>query len=291
MTSPFAHFRLCIKRLSPPPVDHGDRLSASNITDDKTKGLKTMRRMMHAAVFLVAISSFANAQSPFVPARTVSDSVLLNTPEPDPAEAVAEPAHGNTIHVAPEMMRYDAGRSHSQLAAYMSCNDCSPNLWCNYSAERAALAAKLHRHLGNCDCLNPARGLHSHACGAGCDGGCGIGLADKCGGKIINRYRSPMATLHAAPSTNCGTGLCGAPAVGCDSSAVGYAAPVFDAPCTTCNQGTTMMGTPTSSQQAPVPPSVARPPQDRVAIPAGYRPAPVQASAGPVQQMTGQFRR
>lgn len=254
-----------------------------------------MRRMMHAAVFLVAISSFANAQSTYLPARTVSDSVLLTTPEPDPAEAGVEQPAPTTVHVAPEMMRYDAGRGYSPLASYMSCNDCSPNLWCNYSAQRAALTAKLNRHLGNCDCLNPMRGLHSHACGSGCEGGCGTGCndgcADKCGGKIINRYRAPMATLHAAPSANCGTGLCGARAANCDSNGVGFVSPVFDAPCNTCNQGTSMMGAPTSAQQPQINPSAARPPQDRVAIPAGFRPVPAQASAMHAPQYPGAIQR
>lgn len=99
---------------------------------------------------------------------------------------------------------------YSQLGAKMSCSDASPNLWCGYASERAALAAKVMKHVDmQCGCSATHGGcstLHSAPCESGCGGserGCAV-KAPK-----INRYKEPFSTLYSDPCIQCTTGKCG----------------------------------------------------------------------------------
>ena len=102
----------------------------NRITEDFLIGSNTMRRMMHAAIVFLLAASVARAQLELRPNQ--STSTAANS---FPTEFI--PDCGNLPY--------------SQLATFMNCNDCSPNLWNNYSSQRAALAAHHSRHVdGQC---------------------------------------------------------------------------------------------------------------------------------------------
>ena len=102
-----------------------------------------MRRMMHAALVFLLAASVAQAQ-----------------PEMPPVQ----PAGITANSLATEFIPDCAHRPYSQLATFMNCNDCSPNLWNNYSSQRAALAAHLSRHVdGQCCCFDHKNGSHGQA--------------------------------------------------------------------------------------------------------------------------------
>jgi len=169
-----------------------------------------MRCMMHAAIVFLLVASVARAQSAMRPDQSVHTAArsLLTDDIPDCSV-----------------------RPYSQLATFMNCNDCSPNLWNNYSSQRAAIVAHHSKHTdGKCGCLDPKNCVHgqattpcgSHACRA-------EGHAER--GATLNRYvasanceqagrptyktgsdlklgsdkrRLTFSTLHIAPSPTCG---------------------------------------------------------------------------------------
>jgi len=113
------------------------------ITEDFLMGSNTMRRMMHAAIVFLLAASVARAQPEMRPNQTAN---------------IAD----NSI--ATEFIPDCAHRPYSQLATFMNCNDCSPNLWSSYSSERAALAAHHSRHVdGQCSCFDHKNGSHGQA--------------------------------------------------------------------------------------------------------------------------------
>ncbi len=184
-----------------------------------------MRRMMHAAAFLLAIASQIQAQSSSdrqVNATTGSNSSQpLRTAEvhedSEMGDATATQLVTRQNNSAPNFAYRDSapGPSHSQLASYMSCNDWSPNLWNGYACDRAAIAARISQHVDmQCKCFEGKCNLHSQAVGPGC-GNCSSGscTAGSCnagiGTKVVNRYRQPMSKLHVAASDSCGAPCAG----------------------------------------------------------------------------------
>ena len=179
---------------------------------------------MHAAAFILLFASSVEAQvaSSFkrLPALPASERSLLTTTESHEAtpgdqyamnESGHEMAH-DSIVVQPEFMSTSGGRPYSQLAGVMNCSDCSSNLWSNYQSERAAIAARITRHVdGRCNCFacGGCQGgcrtqLHGQACspcGSECGTGCGIGS-----GVVLNRYKQPFSSFYGEPSTACGVG-------------------------------------------------------------------------------------
>lgn len=126
-----------------------------------------MRRMMHAAIVFLLAASVARAQ-----------------PEMRPNQAASVPANSLATEFIPDCSH----RPYSQLATFMNCNDCSPNLWNNYSTQRAALAAHHSRHVdGQCCCFdhkNGSQGPATAPCGS--HGGRTEGKAGR--GVPLNRY-------------------------------------------------------------------------------------------------------
>ncbi len=178
-----------------------------------------MRRMMHAAAFLLAIASQIQAQSSSdrqVRATTGSiTSQRSGTAEvhndSEMGDATATQLVTRQNNPTPNFAHRDSapGPSHSQLASYMGCNDWSPNLWNGYACERAAITARISQHVDmQCKCFDGKCNLHAQAAGPGCgncssgdcsDGSCKVGS----GTKLVNRYRQPMSTLYAAASNSC----------------------------------------------------------------------------------------
>ena len=142
-----------------------------------------MRRMMHAATFLLVTASLGQAQTVSIESQPAADRSVLSK--------------------SAEAQDY-SGRPYSQLASYMSCSDWSPNLWNGYACERAATAAGVSKHVDmQCNCFDYKHRLHSRHSGLGggdCSGeSCKAGI----GTKLANRYRQPMSTLYSAPSNVC----------------------------------------------------------------------------------------
>jgi len=132
-----------------------------------------MRRMMHAALVFLLAASVAQAQPDMRPDQPAS--IAANS-------------------LASEFVADCAQRPYSQLATFMNCNDCSPNLWNNYSSQRAALAAHHSRHVdGQCHCFDHKNCSHGQAT-APC-GSHGCRTEGKAGRDVpLNRY---------AASANC----------------------------------------------------------------------------------------
>ncbi len=143
-----------------------------------------MRCMMHAAIIFLLVASVARAQSEIRADRAVPSAArsLLAEYIPDCSD-----------------------RPYSQIANYMTCNDCSTNLWNNYSSQRAALVAHHSKHTdGNCGCLDHKNCVHGQAT-TPCRGqACRTdGHAER--GATKNRY---VASAHCdqAGSPKCKTG-------------------------------------------------------------------------------------
>lgn len=130
-----------------------------------------MRRMMHAALVFFLAATAARAQPEMRPSQSSSNAAKV---------------------LATEFVPDCANSPYSQLATFMNCNDCSPNLWNNYSSQRAALAAHYSRHVdGQCSCSkNCSHGQATAPCG--CHGCRTEGKGGHDG--PLNRY---------AASTNC----------------------------------------------------------------------------------------
>ncbi len=219
-----------------------------------------MRRMMHAAAILLAIATQIQAQ-------TTSTTSSLETPHSlrpnlnQSAEvrsqleindsSAKQWVHQNTP-AETQFNPRESGRNYSQLASYMSCNDWSPNLWNNYACERAAIAARISQHVDlQCKCFDSHHcKLHGQAsgCNACNEGSCKIGT----GSNLVNRYRQPISTLHAASSDSCGTA--------CSSACVAPSA---------CGTGgiESVQSHGGAYPASAMRPSIAHPPRDRVASP------------------------
>ena len=121
-------------------------------------------------------------------------------------------ARNGATFSATEFIPDCANSPYSQLAMFMNCNDCSSNLWSNYSSQRAALAAHYSRHVdGQCGCSDRKNCSHGQAT-APC-GSHGCRTEGKAGREVpLNRY---------AASTNGNQD--GSPACkpGCDPKASG----------------------------------------------------------------------
>ena len=168
-----------------------------------------MRRMMHAAAFLLLNASFAQAQYKVNLLQAIPDSDhSVSTIRSDAVEitdSAAMRASTSQSMVAPTFIPFGSDRPYSQLSLYMNCNDCSPNLWNNYSSERAAIAACISRHVdGKCSCFDHKHCLHAQAASPCGDQGCGAGCP-KGNGHKLNRYRQPMSSLYCQSSSNCGS--------------------------------------------------------------------------------------
>ena len=155
-----------------------------------------MRRMMHAATFLLVTVSIGQAQTVSIESQPAADRSVLSK--------------------SAEAQDY-SGRPYSQLASYMSCSDWSPNLWNNYAYQRAATAACISKHVDmRCNCFECKQRLHSHHSGLGSGDCSGDGYKAGSGTKLPNRYRQPMSTLYSAPSYSCNASCTGVS--GCESS-------------------------------------------------------------------------
>lgn len=129
-----------------------------------------MRRMMHAALVFLLAAPVARAQSELRPNQ--SAGIAANS-------------------LATEFIPDCAQRPYSQLATFMNCSDCSPNLWNNYSSQRAALAAHHSRHVdGQCSCFDHQNCSHGQAIAPrGSHGSHGSRTEGKAGRNVpINRY-------------------------------------------------------------------------------------------------------
>lgn len=173
-----------------------------------------MRRMMHAAVLVFAISSVANANPPQlrrIPALPTANAVPVSNQTNSPSDQtapIAEPVPAQQNPPA-QLINYGMPTPHSQLGIYMQCTDYSPNLWACYGAQRAAEQQRINRHVdGQCDCLKGARRLHHHACDCNGHSGCGDCSTGCSTAKApcINRYKlGSMSTLYDQPSSGCGS--------------------------------------------------------------------------------------
>jgi hypothetical protein len=187
-----------------------------------------MRRMMHSLFLIVCFGAPAFAQ------QTTSSLLYSDNPSGNNAIEVGGMPAGGAIHsqtVAP-VAESGYGNSHfsqpacngpySQLGAKMNCSDASPNLWCGYAAERAALAAKVMKHVDmQCGCCSTGGCSTLHS--APCESGCG-GAERSCSSKI-NRYKQPFSSLYPDPCVQCSSGKCrlgqrlhsAMPGIGCNS--------------------------------------------------------------------------
>lgn len=175
---------------------------------------------MHAAALLLVTASQVHSQS-FSDQTSQSQSAEVHD-ELELKDPTSKQFVSANIHSAPEFIPRGSGNSYSTLANYMSCSDWSPNLWNNYSCERAAIAAQISQHVDmQCKCFECKQSLHSHHTGP-----CGESTGQNCtatsGKKSVNRYRQPFSTLYPAsdsckapcvtvsskPSTSCGTAGC-----------------------------------------------------------------------------------
>lgn len=229
-----------------------------------------MRRMMHAALLLLTLPSFVNAQNSSSPYNVGDQSLLVHADESARSLPVAtQEAPSLTIqpYVAPpNFLRAGCNRPNSQLAVAMNCNDSCPNLWENYASERAALAAKICSHInGQCGCFNGSHGLHSQACGP-CGNACG---ESGCGGKASglgkrNRYREPFSALYPTPSTQCGRNCLSKHAC----HAGNHVTESTCSGCPTCQgQSTETFTHPSSAVRPASPTRLANPPRNRLAEP------------------------
>ena len=235
-----------------------------------------MRSMMHATAFFLATVSVGQAQSPntrtlLIPAgdRSVAakSGEIQNGIEIEDPSAARNDTAGPCQAQQSAAVSFESGGTYSQLAAYMSCNDWSPNTWNNYASERAAIVRHISKHVDmQCGCFKCKESLHSHAFGPGC-GECSTGTcATGCKPKLINRYKTPMSTLCNAPSDACGTGCevtCSI--TGCATSTTGIATSRPYGRQTA--QGYSGLETHPASSMRPVAPSTAPPHGDRVATP------------------------
>ena len=233
-----------------------------------------MRRMMHAVAFLLAFASQLQAQStsdlqvgtktgssPSIPIRQAE---VNNDSEIGEANATLLVTRQNST--APHSTARDSapGPAHSQLAAYMSCSDWSPNLWNGYACERAAIAARISQHVdGHCKCAECKGRLHEHATGLGCSdcsngdcsGDCTLGgCKGRNGSKLVNRYRQPISTLHGMASDSCGP------------SCSGSSTPCSSGNCGGVQSPVSVLTHPASSLRILTQP-IAKPPRNRVATP------------------------
>lgn len=161
-----------------------------------------MRRMMHAITVPLLFSSVAFAQD--FPDAGVHSA---------PAITVAPAVEAIPANPAPEYYPTSSGQPYSALSSFMTCHDNCKDFWAGYSAERAAIAARLckecnHRHCHSCQsCVT-----------GGCHTGCGVGgcdsqSCDSAGhGSIANRYQQSWSTVYGASEATRGaaTGVAGA---------------------------------------------------------------------------------
>ena len=183
----------------------GEALGSTNAFDSRSRmtflnlRIQTMRRMMHAITVPLLLSSFAVAQDlPGLP--------LQETPAPVVASEVVPPVVDVTpVHGQPEFYPAVSEQPYSPLATYMSCNDSCKDFWAGYSAERAAIAARLckeckhgHRH----GCQSCSTSCNTPECGNGTNAGCEVPSNSSkaaCNNIVANRYRQPWASLHRDP--------------------------------------------------------------------------------------------
>ena len=211
-----------------------------------------MRRMMQSLFLIVCFGAPAFAQ------QTTSSLLYSDNSSGNTAIEVGGTPAGRAIHsqtVAPVAESGYANGLFSQpacngpyspLGAKMNCSDASPNLWCGYAAERAALAAKVMKHVDmQCGCcaVGSCSSLHSSPCESGCGG------AERSCSSKINRYKQPFSSLYADPCVQCSSGKCRLgqrlhstmPGMGCNScnscnSCGSQAAPVYSGQshCSSC---------------------------------------------------------
>lgn len=154
-----------------------------------------MRRMMHAAFVFFLAASVARAQSELRPNQSASNAATF---------------------LATEFVSDCANSPYSQLATFMNCNDCSPNLWNNYSSQRAALAAHCSRHVdGQCGCSDrkncshdqPAAPCGSHGCRTEGKGGRDLPINRYAASTHCNQEGSPACkpSCDPKPSGGCWT--------------------------------------------------------------------------------------
>ncbi|MBU6173285.1 MAG: hypothetical protein KGQ60_05740 [Planctomycetes bacterium] len=175
-----------------------------------------MRRMMHAIFLLVFFNGALQAQSTGDSRATLSPNFReVSTPSQNLQLSISKqqvsseesPSVGHLVGV--EFIPIGCDQPYSQLATRMACSDASPNLWGCYSHERAALAAKVMKHVDlQCDCTqggcsklnsvvsDPA--VPNHACR--------LGASAKVHRE--NRYKQPVSVLYGVPSADCGSGKC-----------------------------------------------------------------------------------
>ncbi len=216
-----------------------------------------MRRMMHAAALLIVFapqiqaqnsSTTSNLEAPQSLRSNLTQSAEVHDPI-EMGQAVAKPTIHQQSASGTQIIPRDFGRSYSQLANYMSCNDWSPNLWNNYACERAAVVAHISQHVDmQCKCFESHHRLHADCsgCGSFTDTSC----KDGSGSKRINRYRQPISTLYAASSGACNASC--STSAGCGTTGA----------CSS-NGNAIDPSFPASAMR----PIIANPPRDRVASP------------------------
>ncbi|MFN9412566.1 MAG: hypothetical protein ACK57V_09370 [Pirellula sp.] len=224
--------------------------------------------MMHSLFLIVCFGAPAFAQQT-TSSLLSSDNPSGNTIHSQTVAPVAESGYGNSHFSQPA-----CNGPYSQLGAKMNCSDASPNLWCGYAAERAALAAKVMKHVDmQCGCCaaGGCSTLHSAPCESGCgETGCaGKDRAWTTKAVKINRYKEPFSSLYADPCVQCSSGKCRLgqrlhntlPGIGCNScnscnscepqAAVGYSGQSHCSSCASISAPAASMSVP-GSMAAPV---------------------------------------
>jgi hypothetical protein len=181
-----------------------------------------MRRMMHSLFLIVFFGAPAFAQQTTSSllysdirskqtgntANDVGSTPTAGAASSEMSAPTVESGYGSSL-----FSQSACNMPYSQLGVKMSCSDASPNLWCVYAAERAALAAKIMKHVDmqcGCSATGGCSKLHTAPCESGC-GESGCGEKDRgCTTKAakINRYKEPFSSLYADPCVQCSTGKC-----------------------------------------------------------------------------------
>lgn len=172
---------------------------------------------MHAILLVVFLNGALQAQGIDRDSRATLSLDSRQVPTPSQKlqfsvskQQVSAEENLSVVHSAGvEFIPIGCDQPYSQLATRMACSDASPNLWGCYSYERAALAAKVMKHVDlQCDCTHggcsklnsvvsdPA--VPSHA----------FRLGESAKAHRANRYKQPVSVLYGVPSADCGSGKC-----------------------------------------------------------------------------------
>jgi hypothetical protein len=174
-----------------------------------------MRRMMHAILLVVFFAGSLQAQaSDRDPGAALgSNSREMLTPSQTSQFAVLKQQMSTEENLSVghspgvEFIPIGCDQPYSQLAARMACSDASPNLWGRYSHERAALAAKVMKHVDlQCDCTHGGCSKLNSVVSDPAAPNHAFRLGESAKVHRANRYKQPISVLYGVPSADCGSG-------------------------------------------------------------------------------------